>query len=350
MTENKKDKLKNTTFTHMILITGGTGLVGSHLLYFLLQKEDKVRVLHRPTSQLDRVKTVFGYFTDDVEVLFNKIEWVEGSLTDLDSLERAFDQVTQVYHCAALISFDPRDLPHLTKSNVEGTANMVNFSLFHKVEKFCYVSSIATLSTPMEGTEVSEKTPWNPSEEVSVYGFTKHAAEMEVFRGINEGLRATIVNPGLILGGGFWRSGSGLFFKMIFKGMKYFTDGKTGYVDVEDVVSIMLQLMEKNIFGQRYIVIAENWFLKDFIGRVASEFGVQAPRKKASKWLLEMGWRLDWLSSKINGKKRKLTKNLAKTSVKIQNYSNNKIKEELGFTFKTIEKSIVDTCAKYPKP
>ncbi|MDG1761541.1 MAG: NAD-dependent epimerase/dehydratase family protein [Flavobacteriaceae bacterium] len=334
----------------MILVTGGTGLVGSHLLFDLLQKEDKVRVLHRSTSRLDRVKTVFGYFTDYVEVLFNKIEWIEGSLTDLDCLEKAFDQVTQVYHCAALISFDPSDLQVLTKSNVEGTANMVNFSLSHKVEKFCYVSSIATLSTPTEGTKVSENTPWNHTEEVSVYAFTKHAAEMEVFRGINEGLQATIVNPGLILGGGFWRSGSGLFFKMIHKGMKYFTDGKTAYVDVEDVVSIMVQLMEKNIFGERYIVIAENWFLKDFIHRVAGEFGVKAPQKKAGKWLLEIGWRVDWLSSKITGKKRKLTKNLAKTSVKIQNYSNKKIIEELDFTFKTIEDSIVSTCAKYPKP
>lgn len=332
----------------MILVTGGTGLVGSHLLYSLLQKETPVRVLHRSSSRLDRIKTVFGYFTNDVDVLFNKIEWVEGSLTDITCLEKAFDQVTEVYHCAAFISFDPRDLNELHKTNVEGTANMVNFSLLNKVEKFCYVSSIATLSTPIESLEVSEQTPWNAAEEVSVYGFTKHAAEMEVFRGIHEGLHATILNPGIILGGGFWKSGSGLFFKLIHKGMKYYTAGNTGYVDVEDVVSIMLQLMEKNIFGERYIVVAENWIFKDFVDRVAVEFGVAAPKKKAGKWLLEIGWRLDWLISKLNGKKRKLTKNLAKTSVKTHRFSNQKIKKELNYTFKSIEDSIVSTCKKYP--
>lgn len=349
MVQNKKGKLKNSTFTSMILVTGGTGLVGSHLLYSLLQKEKRVRVLHRSSSQLDRIKTVFGYFTDNVDELFNKIEWVEGSLTDLSSLEKAFEQVTEVYHCAALISFDPSDLEKLQKTNVEGTANMVNFSLSHRVDKFCYVSSIATLSTPTESAIVSEETPWNSAEEVSVYGHTKHAAEMEVFRGIHEGLSATIVNPGLILGGGFWKSGSGLFFKIIHKGMKYYTTGKTGYVDVEDVVSIMLQLMEKNRFGERYIVIGENWVFKDFVYRVAIEFGVGAPKKKAGKWLLEIGWRLDWLSSKFSGKKRKLTKNLAKSSVKTHDFSNEKIKKELNYTFRSIEKSIVATCAKYPK-
>ena len=328
----------------MILVTGGTGLVGAHLLYKLSLTENNIRATYRNRSKIEKAKHVFSYFTDDVDSLFKKIEWIEADILDIPKLTDAFKDIIKVYHCAALVSFDPNDYYKLRRTNIEGTANIVNLCLANQIEKLCYVSSIATLGKPEDSSEITENTNWNPEDDNSVYAITKYGAEMEVWRATQEGLNAVIVNPGIILGGGFWKMGSGSLFKKVYKGMKYYTTGTVGYVDVNDVVNGMVQLMQSNIVNQNYIMVSENWSFKDFAFTVAKKLKVNPPKKEADPWLIQIAWRLDWLNYFFRRKYRKLTKQMATSILAKKHYSSEKIKNDLGFEFKPVEKSIVETC------
>jgi len=327
----------------MILVTGGTGLVGSHLLYKLTKKGISVRAIYRSKDKIEAVKHVFSYYTKEVEPLFSKIEWVEANINDIPSLEIAFVGINKVYHCAAFISFDTNDYYALRKINIEGTANIVNFCISYQIEKLCYVSSIATIGDSEKTEIITENTDWNPEEAHSVYAITKYGAEMEVWRGTQEGLNAVVVNPGIIIGSGFWHSGSGSLIKRVYKGMSHYTNGVVGFVDVHDVVSIMLKLMESDFQNERYILISENLSYKDFFIKVATQLQVKPPKKEASKTILSIVWRLDWLRANLRNKSRRLTKNASKSIQAISNYSNAKIVEELKYEFKTIDESIDET-------
>ena len=239
----------------MILVTGGTGLVGSHLLFELTKTDQNIRALYRSTKTIKNVKKVFSYYTDKTETQFKKIEWVQADLNDLPELEDAFKGIKKVFHCAALISFAPNDYNQLKKVNTQGTANIVNLCISYSVQKLCYVSSVATMG--FDPNKISEETTWKPEEIKNVYALTKYAAEKEVWRGIQEGVPSVILNPGVILGPGYFNSGSGLLFKIINKGLKYKTNGITGYVDVNDVVKSMLLLMSKKHLNERYIIVGK---------------------------------------------------------------------------------------------
>ncbi|GGW55122.1 nucleoside-diphosphate-sugar epimerase [Winogradskyella epiphytica] len=333
----------------MILVTGSTGLVGSHLLFKLISDNKKVRAIYRREKTLNRVKHVFSYYSDDAEALFNKIEWIQADINDIPKLQMAFKDVTYVYHCAAFVSFEPDKYKQLRKTNIEGTANIVNLSISHQIKKLCYVSSIATIghhSNPE--TLIDEQTEWNSEGDNSIYGITKYGAELEVWRGTQEGLDAVIVNPGIILGPGYWNSGgSGSIFKRIYKGMTYYTTGVTGYVDVWDVVEVMKRLTESDIKNEGYILVSENMNFKNFIQKTAEALKVEAPTKEAKSWLLSVAWRLDWLNSKLFGKRRSLTKQTAKSLQNLKRYDNSKIKTALSFEFKPIEKVIEVVSQRY---
>lgn len=333
----------------MILVTGGTGLVGAHLLYKLISDKKNVRAIFRNEEKFKNVKRIFSYYTENVEDHFNKIEWVKADLNDIPLLTEAFKGVTHVYHCAALVSFEPDKFKLLKQTNIEGTANIVNFCIANDIEKLCYVSSIATLGDPKNGELSTEKTEWSPEIDNSVYAITKYGAELEVWRGTQEGLDAVIVNPGVIIGPGIWRYGSGSIIKTIHKGLSYFTSGSVGYVGVRDVVKSMMQLMESDIKNERFIIVSENWSYKGFLLTCADVLNVKPPHKEAKKWLLEIGWRLDWLSHKLTGKRRKLTKQLAQSLVTNSNYDNSKLKLQLDFEFEPISNSIEKTCKLYLK-
>ena len=327
----------------MILVTGGTGLVGSHLLFHLVNNSDlPVRAIYRRAHKLDTVKHVFSYFSDTPNTLFNNIDWVEANLNDIPKLQKAFIGITHVYHCAAFVSFEPDKYHQLRKINIEGTANIVNLCISNSVKKLCYMSSIAAIGHHNDPEKlITETTPWNAEFDNSVYAITKFGAELEVWRGTQEGLDAVIVNPGIILGGGHWRSGSsGSLFKQIYKGLKYYTHGTTGYVDVWDVVSIMYQLMDSPLKNENYIVISECLSFKDFQSKVANALGVSPATKEAKPWLLQLAWRLDWLNFKLMRKRRRLSKQMAKSATSITKYDNSKIKNALNFDFKTIDQSV----------
>ncbi|MEZ4797219.1 MAG: NAD-dependent epimerase/dehydratase family protein [Flavobacteriaceae bacterium] len=327
----------------MILVTGGTGLVGSHLLFKLTQKGHKVRALFRSNEKIEAVKHVFSYYTENIESFFSKIEWVEGDITDIPKLTEAFKGISQVYHCAAFISFDPSYYHSLRQINIEGTANVVNLCISNNIEKLCYVSSIAAIGNEPSNKLITEESPWNKDEDHSVYAITKYGAEMEVWRGCQEGLDVIIVNPGVIIGPGFWRFGSGSFFKRIYKGLKYFTNGTTGYVSVDDVTKIMIKLMESNIKNERYIVVAENLTFQSFFTKIANALNVEPPKKKATPFLLQIAWRMDWLRSKLKGKHRRLVRHSVNSIQSITNYDNSKVKRDLNYEFNSVDFSISST-------
>ena len=332
----------------MVLVTGGTGLVGSHLLFELSKSQLKIRALYRTKETIENVKTVFSFYTNQVDDFFNRIEWLEADLEDLPKLETAFQGVTHVYHCAALISFDPNDYYKLRKTNITGTANIVNLSVINAIEKLCYVSSIATLGFDSE--KITEETTWNPEDSQSVYAMTKHEAEMEVWRGVQEGVPSVIVNPGVILGPGFFESGSGLLFKRIHKGLKHYTSGVSGYVDVKDVVKGMIYLLNSDYKNERYIMVAENISFLKFLTLISKGLNQNPPQKAVSNFVLSIAWRLDWLTHLLTGKKRKLTKNLCKTLTKKSYYSSDKfLKTNTAFKFKPISEEVSEVCQLFSK-
>jgi dihydroflavonol-4-reductase len=326
----------------MILVTGGTGLVGSHLLYKLLSNNESVRAIYRREHKLEAVKKVFSYYTDDVESLYKKIDWLEADLNTVDALSEAFKDITTVYHCAAFVSFEPDKYHQLRKINIEGTANIVNLCVANSVKKLCYVSSTAAIGHHQDSEKfITETTDWNTEEDNSVYAITKHGAEIEVWRGTQEGVDAVIVNPGIILGPGFWKgAGSSSLIKQVHKGFKYYTNGVTAYVDIWNVIDAMHQLMNSTIKNERFVLVSDNLSFKDFQDKVAVNLGVKPAKKEAGKLLLDIAWRLDWLNHKLRGKRRNLSKQMAKTAHKKTIYDSSKIKSALNFEFNTIDKSI----------
>lgn len=324
----------------MILVTGGTGLVGSHLLYKLVSANEKVRAIYRNEQKLEKVKKVFSYYTDNYNNLFDTIEWVEADILDIPSLNEAFKGISYVYHCAAVVSFEPNKQYSLRKVNIEGTANIVNFCISNNVKKLCYVSSIATLGSALNNKPIDEKTIWNAEIDNSIYAITKYGAEMEVWRGTQEGLDAVIVNPGVILGAGIWNEGTGSLFKKAHKGLNYYTPGTVALISVEDVVSIMIALIKSDIKNERFVIVGENWTLKKFLQVLAKSVNKTPPNKLVPFWMLKILWRLDWLKYSFTGKPRKLTKHLSISLASETYYSSEKIKSVLNFEFRPIDQTI----------
>ncbi len=333
----------------MILVTGGTGLVGSHLLYFLSLTEDKIRATHRFNSDLNAVKNVFKYYTKDYKKLFNKIEWFEADIVDVSLLEKAFNDVNYVYHCAAIVSFDKRDYHKMRNVNIEGTANMVNLALFNKVTKFCFVSSIATMEKSINNKVIDEPNEWNSETNNYGYAITKYGAEMEVWRGTQEGLNAVIVNPGVILGSGFWQSGPGELFTKFYNEFKFYTEGSTGFVAVKDVAKAMIALMNSKVINERFILVSENATFKTVFFKIADAFNKKRPTICVGKILSGIAWRLEWLKNLLTGKSPLITKHSASASLSKYQYSSAKIKNSIGFEFETLNHTINDVCTDFLK-
>ncbi|MCG8411767.1 MAG: NAD-dependent epimerase/dehydratase family protein [Bacteroidales bacterium] len=331
----------------MILVTGGTGLVGSHLLFKLTSQNNQVRVIFRNRNKIADVKKVFAYYSADYKSLFQKIEWFSADILDFESLQKAFEGITEVYHCAALVAIGGISKSTLIHNNVQGTENIVNLSLDNSIKKLCYISSIASLGEPETPTSISEKEKWSTSKNRSAYSVSKYKSEMEVWRGIQEGLNAVIVNPSVILGAGFWESGSGSLFTKAAKGINYYTTGGTGFVDVRDVADIMIRLMNSNISSERFILNSENLTYKQLFDLIAEKMNVAKPKRKATKTLLQVANILDCIASSLKIKKREITSDVVRSSLSISEYSNTKIKETLDYNFIPISKSLEDIAHKF---
>lgn len=320
----------------MILVTGGTGLVGAHLLLHLIENGEKVRAIYRNQNHIQKTKSLFELYKKSN--LFEKIGWLEADILDIPSLETAFIDIEYVYHCAAFISFDPKDEEVIRKTNIEGTANMVNFSLAKGVKKFCFVSSIAALGdlAPHE-KEITEETEWNPEKPHSDYAISKYGAEMEVWRGQQEGLKVIIVNPGVILGPGFPEQGSGTLFTTVKKRLLFHTLGSTGFIAVPDVVSIAYRLMKSDCCNERFTLIAENIVYKRLLFMIADASKSKRPTFYASPFYTSLAWKIDAALASIRIKKRTFSKVTAIASHTKTIYSNDKIVQELSPNFIHIE-------------
>lgn len=329
----------------MVLVTGGTGLVGSHLLLHLIENGENVRAIYRTKNNIQKAKSVFELYKK--EALFEKIEWLEADILDVPSLENAFIDIDYVYHCAALISFDPKDEEALRKINIEGTANMVNFSIALGVKKFCFVSSIAALGDlASHETYITEETDWNPEKPHSDYAISKYGSEMEVWRAHQEGLDVIIVNPGVILGPipktKNKQQGSAELYLKVANGLSFYTLGSTGFITVDDVVKISHQLMNSEIKNERFTLIADNIVFKDILDTIAEALKVKKPSIHAKPLFMNFLWMADGIFSTLFFQKRRLTKATAKASYSKNLYSNEKIKTALGTVFTDVHQYIRD--------
>lgn len=320
----------------MILVTGSTGLVGRHLLLALTQEGKQVCALFRSEHKKKEVETFFAFAK--AESHLNHINWAQGDITDIPSLTDIFKDITHVYHCAALISFDPYDFKKLTKVNVEGTANVVNLCLAYGVKKLVYLSSIATLAS-LPNTPITEENYWDPNAENSVYALTKNGAEMEVWRGTEEGLDAIIFNPGIILGEGDYTSGSGTLFNYILKEKSYYPTGSTAVIDVKDLSQVMIKGMNSNVVQERYITIAHNVSYQKLFETIANALHKKTPHKPLHNWLLKVLNTLDTLRG-FFVKKRKLTR-VGYVSLQSDSYySNDKVQKVFNHAFKSLEETV----------
>ena len=232
------------------------------------------------------------------------------------------------------------------KINIEGTANVVNAALDAGVKKMVHVSSVAALGRIRENEPVNENMNWTEETSNSNYGQSKYMAEMEVWRGIGEGLDAVIVNPTIILGAGDWESGSSKIFQSVYNEFPWYSDGVTGFVDVKDVAAVMTRLMDSNITAQRFIVSAENRTYKDVLTLIAKAFGKKPPYKKVTPAIAKIVWRLEALKSWFTKKDPLVTKETSKTALAKVNFDNSKLKKYLqDFNYRPIEETIVQTCA-----
>lgn len=320
----------------LVLVTGATGFVGSYLVRLLLQKGYSIRGVRRKSSSLALLEDVA-----------NLVEWVEADITDLGALEDAFQGVSHVFHCAALVSFHPKDTGKMLKVNIEGTANIVNLCLDFGVKKLVYVSSIAALGRTASRPHLDENCKWVESKANSRYALSKYGAEMEVQRGIAEGLSTAIVIPSVIVGSQDWEEGMAGFFKKIDQGLKFCPSGGSGFVDVRDVVRFMALLMESDISGERYILNSDNISHRQFFGLIAKELGVAPPPVTIGPFLAEVAWRVEWLKEKILRTTPVATRESARASVTNYTYANEKSRSVFGFEYLPVEQTVRDMAAQY---
>ena len=315
-----------------ILVTGGTGFVGSYLLRQLLrQGYSNIHATKRANSKMDLV-------TD-----FQKhINWIEADILDVIAIEDALEGKDKVYHCAGFVSHLSKDFDKMIEINVEGTANVVNLALEKGVKKLLHFSSIAAIGRVKNNSTIDEKSKWQRSHMNSNYAISKYLAEQEVWRATAEGLNTIIINPSVILGSGDWETGTASFYKTVWNGLKFYTTGTSGYVDVRDVVRMAIELMESDYQEERFICTSENWTYQQLFTTIAEQLDKKPPGIKVNALLREIAWRVEWVKSLV-GFRPIVTKETARHSSRSFYYKNDKSREKLNFEYIPIQKTITDT-------
>jgi len=326
----------------MILVTGGTGLVGSHLLYNLVSDGKSVIAIYRDKSKIEKVKKLFNFYKAPLS-LFDTIKWIECDVLDVFTLDEIMSNVKEVYHCAATVSFRKKDYQTMLRVNKQGTANVVNCALSNHVERFCFVSSTAAVGKTLllDGSyNVIESNKWVETENHSGYAVTKYLSENEVWRGIEEGLNAVIINPSVIIGPGDWNESSLTLFKTLKNGLKFYTKGANAFVDVRDVVKAMRLLMSsQENFKQRYLCTGTNVSFKKLFDIMAKEMHRKSPPFLAGELLSALAWRVSWLLSLFTGKQT-ITKDSAQSAQANVKYDSSKLINSIKFNFRSVEETV----------
>ncbi|HEX5001760.1 MAG TPA: SDR family NAD(P)-dependent oxidoreductase [Bacteroidia bacterium] len=324
----------------MILVTGATGLVGSRLVKELVQRGEKIRILARKSSDRSRIYRVLDRNDGQQRSL---IEWVEGDVTDVYAVKDALQGVDRVFHCAGLVNFQPGMAGRLMEVNADGTANVVNMALESGVSHLVHVSSIAALGRNADGEHIDESATWKTSKRNSAYAVSKYSAEREVWRGVAEGLNAAIVNPGVIIGPGNWKTDSSMIYGQVWRGLRFYTRGITGFVDVADVVKAMLLLSEKRISAERYVLVSENKSFREVFDGISDALGKKRPVVYAGTFLTGLAWRAERIKGLLTGRKPVITRETAQSAASQYYYSSNKIRKDFGFEFIPIKTSVEET-------
>src|SRR5690606_31799274 len=314
----------------MIFVTGGTGFIGSRLLFDLTADGNPVRALKRKTS-------VIPPFLRD-----RNIEWVEGDVLHVGELEDAMRGAEKVYHCAAMVSLSNRERRQMYRVNIEGTANVVNLCLSLGVRRLVHVSSVAGLGREKDGKLITEESRFDYHDQNWAYGISKYESECEVWRGLAEGLEVVIVNPTIVLADRDWTQGSGRLFGVVQKGMRFYTPGGNGYVDVRDVSACLIALMESELTGERFIINAENRTYRELFSAIADAMGKPRPSIQLKRWMLEIAWRVNLGYALLTGKEPLLTKDAVRAGFQVTRYSNEKIKKATGIRFRPLDQTIRD--------
>lgn len=328
-----------------ILVTGGTGLVGGYLLMQLTQSENTIIAIYRNEKSVEKTKKLFSAYNR--LKWFDRIHWKQANINDYFSLKAAFDNVDYVYHTAAKVSFHQHDVDEMMDTNINGTANIVNICLEKEVKKLCYVSSVAALGESKNGECITEQNDWINTSNTSNYSVSKYYAENEVWRGTEEGLNAVIVNPAYILGFGDWNESSLQIFKKVYEGLSYFSTGSNGFVDVEDVVNIMILLMESDLKNERYLICSENLMFKELFQMMAKGFNKNPPKQEVVKRYAILAYWFDQIKCKFTGQKPILTKESVNSAYSNKCYDSSKITEALNYSYKPIANSIQEATNKY---
>ena len=321
----------------MILLTGATGIIGHFVAQKLLQDGHQVRAIKRRNSDTSRLA---GY---------DQLEWVEADVEDIPSLQKAFEGVEYVIHCAALVSFHQEDKKKMMSVNVDGTANMVNLALAYKVKKFVHFSSVAALGRKDGQKVIDEQTKWEPSPNNSNYAESKYLGELEVWRAHEEGLDVVILNPSIVLGPGDWHLSSMQIFKYVNEGRKFYPGGEMNFVDVRDVVEIACQMLFNKVSGERFILNAGMDYYKNIFALIARHLNKPAPRYRVSYVLLNFAYVIDMLRSLLTRQKAIITRESLRLSKMSFFFSNEKIIETLNFNFNSLEEAVSWTCSELKK-
>ncbi len=327
----------------MILVTGATGLVGSYLLLSLIQEKKPVVALYR--TDLKKNATLEFLKKRCSSNLWENIIWRKADLCNLPSLEKSFENITHLYHCAAFISFAHYKRKELMEVNHIGTTYIVDLAIKHHIKKIVYVSSTAALGDKTNSNNIDESTPWDSNSNYNPYAHSKLNAELEVWRASQEGIPVIIINPGIILGLGISKSPLELFCKRIDSGMTFYPKGSSGFVTVEDVISSMVYLMNSNIKNERFILVAENWSYKKFMSRLASLRGKKAPKLELKRYWLKLFWGIEWFLS-LFGKRRFMSKAFIDSLCNSKKILGHKITKKISFTYTSIEEYLL---LLYPK-
>ena len=320
-----------SAYQNMILVTGATGFLGSEVALQLAEQGHRIRCTRRTNSLIPDI------------LLPCQIQWVEADMLDFFALENALTGITQVYHCAAWVSLKQADKKPMIRTNVTGTANLVNLCMEKNI-RLVHVSSVAAVGLAKPGDQITENHHLDRDTENDGYAISKLESEMEVWRGIAEGLDAVIVNPSIILGANAGTTGSGQLFETVRKGLKFYTAGSSGFVDVEDVAKCMIGLMNSDINGERYIISAENRKYKQITAEIADGFGIKHPATLAKPWMMNLAWRAARIIGALTGKSPSLDKVSAQAAVMKRNYDNKKIKKAIGIEFKPLSDTIKEVC------
>lgn len=329
----------------MNLITGATGMTGAELAAQLISAgTTTIHATKRTSSSLELLKKVFASHFDDPETALNRIVWHTGSLLDSKFVENVVSTCDKIYHVAAMVSYETSRFNEVITNNVESTKNIVNACLQHQNSKLLYVSSIAALGRANHKGFVDETCHAEEKNCSTGYSISKLRAEKEVWKGVEKGLNAVIVNPAIILGNGEWEKGSAALVNTIWKGLYFYTTGSNGFVDVKDVARAANLLMESKITKERFVLNGTNLSYKAIFTLIAHELDKKAPSIKATPLMTEMAWRFAYLGQKITGKQAVLTKESCRTAMSNYAYSSEKIEHHLNFSFTPIEKTVKDIC------